>query len=259
MAEIATERADPLLASPACPGFLATTRPTNPFSSRAVRPGAMPFLCEAGADEPRQQIALDELVDRLARSGNRGQIVGPHGSGKSTLLAALVPRLAERGQEVRAIALHDGQRRLPADFLKPVGEFATVGGLEPDGGATHVLLVVDGYEQLAWRARWRLGRCCRRRGWGLLITAHRDMGLPAIWQTEVSLPLARRLVDRLLAHRSFGVDDAELAHLLTLHRGNMRSVLFDLYDRYERLRGYNQGGEANYLAQTQLRQNQRAI
>ena len=51
---------------------------------------------------------------QLAAQDWRGAIVGPHGSGKSTLLESLKPALAAAGLPCHAIALHDGQRRLPA-------------------------------------------------------------------------------------------------------------------------------------------------
>src|SRR5437016_5663581 len=90
---------------------LPRDRTTNPFSTRFVRPGALPFRFSAG------QTAAS-LVARLHELHWRAQIVGPHGTGKSTLLAALLPEIEAAGQQVRAIALHDGQRSLPADFLR---------------------------------------------------------------------------------------------------------------------------------------------
>ncbi len=53
-----------------------------------------------------------ELVTRLAASGWRGAIVGPHGSGKSTLLAALLAELHGQGHNTLVYRLHDGERRL---------------------------------------------------------------------------------------------------------------------------------------------------
>ncbi len=55
---------------------------SNPFSTRFVRPGALAYRFPPGE-------SAATLVERLAASGWRGQIVGPHGSGKSTLVAAL--------------------------------------------------------------------------------------------------------------------------------------------------------------------------
>ena len=78
----------------------------NPFATRHVRPGAIPYCFPAGVD-------ARQLVERLAAAGWRGQIVGPHGSGKSTLLATLLRTIEQGGRRPLLIALHDGQRRLP--------------------------------------------------------------------------------------------------------------------------------------------------
>ncbi len=149
----------------------------NPFSASRVRPGAAPFLFPAGEDSAA-------LVEQLELGGWRGEIVGPHGSGKSTLLAALSAELAARGRQTFSIALHDGERRLPVERR----QLAAL--------ASGTLVIVDGYEQLSWWSRWRLGRMCASRGWGLLVTAHRPVGLPQVaraparrrsWPRELSI------------------------------------------------------------------------
>src|SRR5581483_12050635 len=55
----------------------------NPFSTRFIQPGAIPFHFPTPD-------GLAAIVRRLEGAGGRGQIIGPHGSGKSTLLAALL-------------------------------------------------------------------------------------------------------------------------------------------------------------------------
>ena len=61
-----------------------TERLANPFATRHVRPGAIPFHFPA-------ETSAAQLVARLRELNWRGAIVGPHGSGKSTLLVALAP------------------------------------------------------------------------------------------------------------------------------------------------------------------------
>jgi len=74
----------------------------NPFATRFVRPGSVPFLFA-------HQETVEQLVDRLGKARWYGQIVGPHGSGKSTLLASMLPGLrAER--PVALYALSDQSR-----------------------------------------------------------------------------------------------------------------------------------------------------
>ena len=177
----------------------------NPFSTRHVRPGAIPFRFPDGLDAAG-------LTDRLEANGWRGQIVGPHGSGKSTLLAALLPELRRRLAVVR-VELHDRERRLPAET------WATGEG---------TLLVIDGYEQLGWWTRRRVRKHCRR----LLVTTHRGQGLPDLYRTAVMVELAGAIVRGLLAE-----EVPDLARRLGHHRGNLREVLFELYDRYESGRG----------------------
>jgi hypothetical protein len=187
---------------------------SNPFSTRFVRPGAIPFRFPEGED-------AGTLVARLQRQGWWGQIVGPHGSGKSTLLAALLPELERRRAVVR-VELHEEDRRLPAAaWSASAGE----------------VLMVDGYEQLGWWSRRGVQGHCRRRGCGLQVTTHFDLGLPELYRTRVTPALARTLIEGLLTEEQRPlVADLDLERHLARHRGSLREVLFDLYDRYEESR-----------------------
>jgi hypothetical protein len=204
--------------------------PPNPFSSRFIRPGALPFLFPPGVDAA-------SLVSLLSEHGWWGEIVGPHGSGKSTLLAALRPELRAAGRDLIEIELHDGQRRLDVD-------------LRALAVSTTTLFVVDGYEQLGRLARASLKQFGRRRGCGLLVTAHRSVGLFTLYQTVVDAELAMQVVRRLTRSpqepedgnsRSAGVpavaSQKRIVTLLKQHGGNLRDVLFSLYDDYERIGG----------------------
>lgn len=186
----------------------------NPFSTSRVRPGAIAYLFPRGEN-------ADSLVDRLRANGWWGQIVGPHGSGKSALLATLVPAVECAGRKPLLIELHDGARRLPVDV-------SHMPGLTQDS-----LVIVDGYEQLSYWSRWRLKRFCRRRGIGLVVTSHATVGLPTLLVTSTSIELARRLVDQLLGDERSRIADDEVQRRFAAHEGNLREMLFDLYDRYE--------------------------
>lgn len=187
--------------------------PANPFCTRCVRPGARPFLFLPG------QTAA-ELANRFRLARRRGAVVGPHGSGKSTLLATLLPELQRQGQQIAAIALHDGQRRLPRRFPPPSAQADTV-------------VVIDGYEQLGFFARCRLCWLCRRRQLGLLVTAHAAARLPVLFRTEVALPLAQRLAQDLQDGFPRLVHDADVARVFPRCEGNLRELLFELFDLYE--------------------------
>ncbi|NIL98450.1 MAG: hypothetical protein GTO62_15310 [Planctomycetales bacterium] len=190
------------------------------MSTRCVRPGALAYRFAPG---PR----LNQLLDRLRDTRGWGQIIGPHGSGKSTLLHTLWPALGSAGFEPLGFVLRDGQRRLPAGWRR-----------EAAGGCgQRRLLVLDGYEQLSWLARWNLQRTCRRRGWGLLITAHQPQGLPMLYRTRTTPPLAQALVQHLLADQPLALPAAEIDASFHRHRGNLRTMFGELFDRYEELRG----------------------
>jgi hypothetical protein len=189
----------------------------NPFCTRQIRPGAIPFVFPPGVD-------AETLVFRLQQARWRGEIVGPHGSGKSSLLAALTVAIERAGHPTVFVALHDQQRRLPLD-------------LQADPRLhSPAILVVDGYEQLS---RWRrpaLKRFCRRRGLGLLVTAHQSVGLPTLHRTAVTPSLAMRIVGELLGGREPPFTSDEVSRCLSRHGGDLRETLFDLYDLYEQRR-----------------------
>jgi len=186
----------------------------NPFSTRRVRPGAIPFLFDADHSAGR-------IIDRLRRHGWWGEITGPHGSGKSALLATLCPALEQAGLETCLIELHDGQRRLPADFR-------AAAKMHPPA-----VLIVDGYEQLGRLSRFRLKRLCRRGKLGLLVTAHGHVGLPEVFRTTVTIELVRRIVADLQADCRLLVTAEDVDARFWQHAGDVRELLFDLYDLYE--------------------------
>jgi hypothetical protein len=187
----------------------------NPFATRFVRPGALPYLFPPG-------VSVSGLLDRLATAGWRGEIVGPHGSGKSTLLAALVPAIEQTGRKVILVQLHDGERRLPRDADRRVR------------ASTHpTALVIDGYEQLPWwRRRWIEWRC-RRRGIGLLITSHRSIRLPELTQTRIEMATAQQIVAQLLAGCQEIITPEEVAECVARHGDDLRETLFELYDLFQ--------------------------
>lgn len=197
---------------------------SNPFATRFVRPGALSFEFPPGQ-------SARQLVERLAAQGWRGAIVGPHGSGKSTLLAALLAELRARGHVVAEVSLHEGQRwlgRWPEPFD---GEGA--GGCSPARAGLPAVLAIDGYEQLGLASRWLVHWRCRRRRLGLVVTTHRPTALPALFETRPTADLAARLVDRLLGDNAAASWTQAAERSFAAQRGNVREVLFELYDLYE--------------------------
>jgi energy-coupling factor transporter ATP-binding protein EcfA2 len=194
--------------------------PGNPFATRHVRPGAIPYFFSAGE-------SLETLVDQLAASAWRGEIVGPHGSGKSTLLAGLIAAMQQRGRNVIVYRLREGDRQLPN---------------EPQDVRTltaNDIVVVDGYEQLPWWRKWQLRSLCKGKGLGLLVTTHAPAGLPRLWQTSVDQGSVERVVEHLLAIEPTAaslIARDDVVRALADHPSNAREVLFALYDVVERRR-----------------------
>ncbi len=186
----------------------------NPFATRHTRPGSLPFLFPAGED-------VAQLIERLRTAGWWGEIVGPHGSGKSTLLAALEPELKKAGRQVLRNSLHDGQRQLPADVWR-------------QRFTSHTQLVIDGYEQLGRWQRWRIKRRCKLSNCGLLATVHSSAGLPELYRTSPDLEMAVRIVQSLLSDEDRTISADQITACFRAHHGNLREMLFALYDVYER-------------------------
>lgn len=186
----------------------------NPFSTRFVRPGAIPYRLPPSCD-------LQALASRFQSRGRLGQIVGPHGSGKSTLLADLIRLWENTGEHVVLIELHDGQRRLPLSLH----------ALCRDEDPT--LIAVDGYEQLARRTRNSLRRFCRQHGIGLVVTTHQSMGVPDLVRCTAGLATVETIIRQLLHDDVSPITAEDIRHSFHRHDGNVREVLFEMYDLFE--------------------------
>lgn len=194
--------------------FSSPTPPSNPFSTKFVRPGAIPFVL------PSEQ-SLDAIIDRLAARTWHGAILGPHGSGKSTLLAALAERMTARGRKVLLITLTAGESTLP------------VTEEEAAKWSSDTQVIVDGYEQLSWWSSSWLQRTCSQQGAGLLVTAHADIGMSVVHSTQVDAELACRIAAQLQANGVALVTDDDVRREFAECEGNLRELLFSLYDIYE--------------------------
>lgn len=188
-------------------------RIANPFAARMLRPGAVDYVVPPDLD-------LEGLLATLAETGWKGAIEGPHGTGKSALLSALAARLREAGKSVHIIELRDRQRYLPSEFwdAEPVRE---------------TVLFVDGYEQLGRLSRYRLDRLCRRLELGLVVTSHTPVALPTLYRTSPDEDLAWQVVQRLMTHGHSLVTREDVAAAFTRCGGNLREMLFEMYDLYE--------------------------
>jgi len=86
---------------------------------------------------------------------------------------------------------------------------------------------------LGFAARRGLRRFCRRGGVGLVVTAHKSIGLPDLARCAPSLETVERLARGLLGGDARWATRELLAACFARHGGNVREVLFELYDRYE--------------------------
>jgi ABC-type branched-subunit amino acid transport system ATPase component len=198
---------------------MPTLTTKNPFTASRIRPGAIPFLFANGdEDQPRS------IVDRLRQYNWRGQIIGPHGSGKSTLIESLIASLNDAGRSLARFALHADQRRLPVGWRGQLGK----------NGCTQV--IIDGFEQLHFLQRWLVRAACRLSRNGLLVTAHKSVGLPTIHQTFSSFAIVERVLENLWSDYRQHFDCGAIRQSYQRHQGNTREVLFDMYDLYESLR-----------------------
>ena len=193
---------------------------TNPFVTRRTRPGAIPFFFPPGRD-------TDWLMTRLERSQWNGQIVGSHGSGKSTLLETFGCPLTRAGRQV------ERYRPSPGWFGLSVSDFYQ----ESRRWSAKTQVVIDGFEQLSWICRQGLRVLCRRRSCGLLVTTHRAAELPVLFQTTTNLATAQAIVKHLLPTDCKRITTRDIADSFTQQKGNIREVLFALYDIYEQRRG----------------------
>jgi len=188
---------------------------TNPFSAARLRPGTIDFVFEHGRN-------LAQLVDALEANHWRGEITGRHGTGKSTLLVALAPAIEARGRIVKAAILPAEQRKLPKGYLDSLRHTAGLG-----------VAVVDGIGQLGFISRWRLTRCCKVHGIGLLVTSHRTAGLPCIYHSAIDVPRAWIVVQRFQEGFEPLVRLSDVVERLAKRQFDLRESLFDLYDIYE--------------------------
>ncbi len=166
---------------------------------------------------------MERLLGRLESNGGWGQIIGPHGSGKSTLIATLLPELRRLGRTPYLVTIRDGQTRLARQPI-PIGM---------------QVVVVDGFEQLGPLGRAWMRFQCSWRKLGLIVTAHDSLGFPDLYRTDVTPVSAWQVVKQLSKQEQAGINSRMIADRLAAQDGNLREVLFELYDHIERSRKPN--------------------
>tara|TARA_R110002072_G_scaffold161403_2_gene312944 strand:+ start:1605 stop:2369 length:765 start_codon:yes stop_codon:yes gene_type:complete len=176
--------------------FRPPSQPTNPFSSRHTRPGAIPFRFGLNESDPADHIA--RIVADL-RYHRLGLIVGNHGSGKSTLLHDMADALQAEFPGGKWIQLtadpnHSAVAGISSMLLNDRAASEAQATVSPGG-----VLVLDGAEQLSPWGRFRVRRRALRAGHVCLATAHHDLrGFHVLHRTKVTAKLIEDLLAELL-------------------------------------------------------------
>lgn len=187
-------------------------RGANPFAVSAVEPGAIPWFVQPGMPD-----AADVLD--AAEAGAGGVILGPHGTGKSTLLRHVQALAAARGRRVVWWRAEPIWRRAAA---RPA--WADVD-----------LLLVDSAERMGGLRWWLLRLRARAAGVPVVGTAHRPGRGRTLARRTIDVELLRAVVERLLDGTGAQPPaDDDLRRRLDRRRGDLRQVLWDLYDAWER-------------------------
>jgi hypothetical protein len=196
----------------------------NPFSTRFIQPGAIPYKCFDGS-------TVSDLVERFLRlPTKRGSIVGPHGSGKSTLVASIVVALDARRPETKIHSLRFSTDQFASRLLKrSVLEWTRSS-----------VVILDGYEQLRLWSRLMVDWIARSRSISILATAHEPLrGFETIWETSVNEASSRWVVEQLLQQPATALGANALlqsddwARSRAKHGQNLRESLFDMYDWWQ--------------------------
>lgn len=202
-----------------------TRMQTNPFSTRFIQPGAIPYQCFEGS-------TVSDLVERFFQlRTKRGSIVGPHGSGKSTLVASIILVLGTHRPEIKIHPLRFSTDQLASQSLKrSVAKWTRSS-----------VVILDGYEQLGFWSRLMVEWVARSRSISILATAHQPLrGFETVWETSVNDASSRWVVEQLLqlSGPSKGADvllqSEDWARSREAHGQNLRESLFDMYDWWQR-------------------------
>lgn len=191
----------------------------NPFSTRFVRPGVIPWHST--------ETSLSSLLLRLYRRDNRAIICGPHGSGKSTILCHLASEAKRKGFKIHCLRICS---RL--DAIRVVRVFATIDPRQS-------IVSIDSWELLGFLG-WFLCRLAEFRGIRVVVTVHHRTwwnNWPVLLNTEADEKIFRQLVQELLAkfseNQTIQFNGALLKDVFQRHSGNLRESFFELYDHYE--------------------------
>ena len=199
---------------------MGTTVFQNPFSTRFVRPGAIPWHSTDASP--------NSLFLRLYDTENRAIICGPHGTGKSTILSHLASAAQRQGLQVHCLRMYS--------WLDAIGVMRVFAIINPK----HSLVFIDSWERIGFLG-WFLCRIADFRGIRVVVTVHHRKwwnNWPVLLNTKVDEKtfhlLVRELLTKFSGTETIEFNDAMLKDVFQRHSGNLRESFFELYDHYER-------------------------
>lgn len=240
--------------------------PPNPFSTRFVAPGKLPFRF---ADEPQKIL----LLQRCERHNYVGQIVGPHGSGKTTLTFAMESWLPTSFVRTVRLTIDSKSGWFPLAHVRNAVSRPRAGNCDltspselGTGGRT--MFFIDGCERLPWLHWLLLRSSLQRMGHGLIVTTHRPCtGIPVFMKTshadaslkDITRPIIQQFTDDelMLSRIANTIHMVETNDLLDQqgsddgrrvgHRnaGNRRELLMRCYDIFESQTSESQSSESH--------------
>lgn len=187
---------------------------SNPFSAARFKPGVIPWLGEGEA-------ALERLFARAIAPRAVHQVRGAHGSGKTTLLTHLEAHARREG--VRALRFRGGRGA-------PLAQIWALFRAPPAPAPR--LLLVDEREELSALSFFAVKALAAMFGASIVMSVHRDFGVPTLHACHVDAATAAQIVARLAGPLA-SPSHAEIEERLVAHDRNLRNVLFELYDRAE--------------------------
>jgi len=201
---------------------------SNPFSTRYVQPGRIPFQLRSG-------VTVEQLVDRFLRVwSRRAAIIGPHGSGKSSLLETMLKSFPGNYM-VSQFRLNSAS----VDAENSISRWVR----ESQSWHNSTIVTIDGYEQLGWWTQYRIGRLIKKSESRLLVTTHKPIrGFSVLWATHQDFQDDAYVLNNLLAHTQQLAASPKLmdealicwSEIRLRYPTDMREALMQMYDWWEK-------------------------
>lgn len=179
----------------------------NPFSAQRIDSLSYRFITGG----------WDDLLLKLKRLNYRAAIIGPYGAGKTTLLEQLGKRLQRQGYGTLNIFVNQESPQLTFAQWNAVLK----------SKRENSIIFFDGADLLPF-LQWILVKLLSRRARGLVIAAHRPLGLPVLIECQTTPAVLADLLNELIGPLEETMRQAK-DKLFRQHNGNIREVLRDLY------------------------------